>query len=121
MAVDARVLSVLLGWRQRTEFKGADDWIFPSPTQLGRLPCSYTGYLRAIQNAANAACLGRGGHHSFRHTYRSWLDAVGTALTVQQRLMRHRDIQTTLNIYGDVVTNEMQRASSKVARIAFQN
>lgn len=34
---------------------------------------------------------------------RSWLDAVGAALTVQQRLMWHSDIQTSLNIYGDVV------------------
>jgi hypothetical protein len=58
---------------------------------------------------------------TFRHTYRSWLDAVGTALTVQQKLMRHSDIQTTMNIYGDVVTTEMQEASSKVAGLAIED
>ena len=26
-----------------------------------------------------------------RHTYRSWLDAVGTGNAVQQKLMRHAD------------------------------
>jgi integrase len=60
------------------------------------------------------------GTHSFRHTYRSWLDAVETAITVQQKLMRHFDIKTTLNIYGDVVTDEMQKASSKIACLALK-
>jgi hypothetical protein len=32
----------------------------------------------------------------------------------------HSDIRTTLNIYGDVVTNEMAEASSKVAGLAFK-
>jgi hypothetical protein len=29
-------------------------------------------------------------------------------------MMRHADIRTTLNIYGDVVTDEMERAHHKV-------
>jgi integrase len=53
--------------------------------------------------------------HSMRHTYRSWPDAVGTPIAVQQKLMRHADIRTTMNVYGDVVTDEMARAASKVA------
>jgi integrase len=59
------------------------------------------------------------GTHSLRHTYRSWLDAVGTPVAVQQKLMRHADIRTTFNIYGDVVTNEMAPAHSKVVRLAI--
>jgi hypothetical protein len=35
--------------------------------------------------------------------------------------MRHSDIRTTMNIYGDVVTNEMAVASSKVAELAFKS
>jgi integrase len=54
-----------------------------------------------------------------RHSYRSWLDAVGTPIAVQQKLMRHSDTRTTLNIYGDVVTNEMADAHSKVVKLAF--
>jgi hypothetical protein len=53
------------------------------------------------------------------HTYRSWLDAAGTAIAVQQKLMRHSDIRTTMNIYGDVVTDEMSQAHSKVVRMAL--
>jgi integrase len=53
-----------------------------------------------------------------RHTYRSWLDAVGTSIAVQQKLMRHADIRTMMNVYGDVVTDEMEQAHSKVVRMA---
>ncbi|HWA96605.1 MAG TPA: hypothetical protein VG844_18555 [Terracidiphilus sp.] len=35
-------------------------------------------------------------------------------------MMRHSDIRTTMNIYGDVVTDEMTTASAKVAQIAFR-
>jgi integrase len=121
MNLDPQLLSVLSTWRQVTEFRANDDWIFSSPYKLGRLPYSYTGYHRIIENAAKAAGLGRLGTHSFRHTFRSWLDAVGTALTVQQKLMRHADIQTTLNIYGDVVTDEMRQAGSKIAELALKS
>ena len=33
--------------------------------------------------------------------------------------MRHADIRTTMNIYGDVVTDEMAQAASKVAGLAL--
>jgi integrase len=48
-----------------------------------------------------------------------WLDSVGTPVGVQQRLMRHADITTTMNIYGDVVTDDMRAASGKVATLAL--
>jgi len=40
-------------------------------------------------------------------------------LTVQQKLMRHADIRTTMNLYGDVVIDEMAEAGSKVVRLAL--
>jgi integrase len=119
MTLDAQLLQVLAAWKQTTQFGDAGDWLFPSPVKLGRLPYSYTGYWRALQTAAGGAGLGTIGTHTFRHSYRSWLDSVGTAITVQQKLMRHSDIQTTINIYGDVVTDEMERASAKVATLAL--
>ena len=69
--------------------------------------------------AAVKAGLGNLGTHSLRHTYRSRLDAVGTPIAVQQKLMRHSDIRTTMNVYGDVVTDEMKQASSRVAMLAL--
>jgi hypothetical protein len=35
-------------------------------------------------------------------------------------MMRHADIRTTFNIYGDAVTDEMTTASSKVAQLTLQ-
>jgi hypothetical protein len=32
---------------------------------------------------------------------------------------RHADIRTTMNVYGDVVTDEMQTAAAKVAGLAI--
>lgn len=75
---------------------------------------------RELERAATAANAGHLGTHSFRHTHRSWLDAVGTSVAVQQKMMRHADIRTTMNIYGDVVTDEMTTAGIKVAQLAFQ-
>lgn len=119
MTIDADFLEVLKAWKQRSEFSGSEDWIFASPVQLGRLPWSADGVNDAYKQAAQAAGIGHVSTHSMRHTYRSWLDAVGTAIAVQQKLMRHADIRTTMNIYGDVVTDEMAKAHSKVVRLAI--
>jgi integrase len=115
------LLNRLKSWKQLAEFSGAEDWVFASPVKLGRLPYSYTGVWRELERATTAAGIGHMGTHAFRHSYRSWLDAVGTTIAVQQKMMRHTDIRTTMNIYGDVVTDEMTTASGKVARIAFRS
>ena len=87
--------------------------------KLGRLPWSYPWVWRVFQNAAADAGIGRLGTHTMRHSFRAWLDAVGTGLAVQQKLMRHSDIRTTMNVYGNVVTDEMAVASVKVAGLAI--
>jgi integrase len=56
---------------------------------------------------------------AFRHTYRSWLDQVGTQLAVQQKAMRHTDLRMTLH-YGDVIDDRIDQALEKVADLAFQ-
>lgn len=114
------LLDRLQAHKQRAVFSDAKDWIFASPLKLGRLPYSYTGVCVELERAATAAKLGHLGTHTFRHTYRSWLDAVGTTVAVQQKMMRHTDIRTTMNIYGDVVTDEMTTAGERVAQLAFQ-
>ena len=111
------ILAVLKTWKISTQFGGVDDWVFASPSQLGRLPWSYPWTWKMFQDAAVAAGLETFGTHTLRHSYRSWLDAVGTTIAVQQKLMRHADIRTTTNVYGTVVTDEMATASGKVARL----
>jgi integrase len=119
ISVDSTLLAVLAMWRQSTQFSAVTDWIFASPAQVGRLPWSYPWVWHIFQNAAADARVGKLGTHTMRHSYRSWLDAAGTSIAVQQRLMRHADIRTTMNTYGDVVTDEMAQANSKVAGMAL--
>jgi integrase len=113
------ILDVLKTWKTSTQFGAADDWIFASPTQIGRLPWSYPWTWKMFQDAAKTAGLEAFGTHTLRHSYRSWLDAVGTTIAVQQKLMRHSDIRTTMNVYGTVVTDEMTVASGRVAGLAI--
>jgi integrase len=118
MHIGEEMIEELKVWRQATQFPSADDWMFASPAQIGRLPWSYDQVWRMYQKAGAKAEIGGVGTHSMRHTYRSWLDAVGTTIAVQQKLMRHTDIRTTMN-YGDVVTDEMAKANGKVSRLAL--
>jgi integrase len=119
MTIDVGVLEILKTWKQTTQFSAQEDWIFASPVLLGRLPWSYPRVLRVFGKAALDAGIAHVSTHTMRHTHRSWLDAVGTPIAVQQKLMRHADIRTTMNIYGDVVTDEMAVASGKVAGLAL--
>jgi integrase len=113
------MLAALKTWRQTTQFSAQEDWFSLPPTQIGRLPWSADSVNDAYKKAASAAKVEDVSSHSMRHTYRSWLGAVGTPIAVQQKLMRHADIRTTMNTYGDVVTDEMSRAASKVAGLAL--
>ncbi len=119
ITVSQTMLDTLNLWKQTTRFSAQGNWIFASPAQLGRLPWSADSVNDAYQKAASAAGIAHVSTHSMRHTYRSWLDAVGTPMTVQQKLMRHADIRTTMNTYGDVVTDEMAVACGKVAGLAL--
>ena len=119
MSIDPELLVILKAWKQNSQFSAEDDWIFASPVKLGRLPWSYPYILRLFHRAGKNAGIGQLATHTLRHSYRSWLDAVGTPIAVQQKLMRHSDIRTTMNLYGDVVTDEMAQAHSKIVGLAL--
>jgi integrase len=61
------------------------------------------------------------GWHTFRHTYRSWLDDTGAPMGVQQKLMRHAQISTTMNVYGNALMTAKREANSKVVRMALRS
>lgn len=119
MHIGSPMLEVLKAWKQLSQFSAEDDWMFASPVQIGQLPFSYAGVWQALRKAAAKAGIGHISSHVFRHTHRTWLDSVGTPVGVQQRLMRHSDIRTTMNIYGDAASADMQEAHGKIVRIAL--
>ena len=40
-------------------------------------------------------------------------------MKVQQELMRHASIQTTMNVYGQAMTNSKRHANSQVVSLVF--
>jgi integrase len=52
-----------------------------------------------------------------RHTYRSLLDETGAPVGVQQRLMRHANVSTTMNTYGNAALKAKKTANSKVVQM----
>jgi integrase len=56
------------------------------------------------------------GWHTFRHTYRSWLDDSGAPMGVQQKLMRHAQVSTTMNVYGNALMTAKREANTAVVR-----
>jgi integrase len=55
-----------------------------------------------------------------RHTNRWWLDETGAPMKVQQDLMRHAFIQTTMNVYGQAISSSKREANGKVVEIVLK-
>ena len=92
---------------QRRAWPGADSLVSPT--------------LDPLRKAAIAAGIGPEiGWHTFRHTVRSWLDATGAPLKVQQELMRHASITTTMNVYGRAMPSIKREANSKVVSMVLK-
>ncbi len=51
---------------------------------------------------------------------RTLLRALGVDLKVQQELLYHADIRTTMNIYTEAVAESLREANSQVARLVLQ-
>lgn len=69
--------------------------------------------------AAERAGIGKIGWHTFRHTYSTMLRSMGVDVKVQQELLRHADIQTTLNTYTQAVSEAKREGNSKVVRMVL--
>jgi integrase len=93
-------------------------WIFANPATgkpywPGRIQENW------LVPAAEKVGLGRIGWHTFRHSHSSLLHALGVDLKVQQELLRHADIRTTMNIYTHAVPAALREANSKVVRLVL--
>jgi integrase len=120
MPLDPALAEVLLRWQRTTEFNKPEDWIFASPFKAGRMPWQpWRVQQRHIGPAAVRCGIGHIGWHTFRHTFRSLLDETGAPMKVQQELMRHADIRTTMNIYGRAMEESKREAHHKVVRLVL--
>ena len=118
--LDSGVADALLRHRGRC-FPTAEGWLFANPA-TGRPYHQDTIQQKHIRKAARTAGLGNEGigWHTFRHTYRSLLGDIGAPLTVQKELMRHASIQTTMNIYGNAMTDSKRQANTTVVQMVLK-
>ena len=70
----------------------------------------------ARQHDTALAAVCRIGFHMFRHTYRAWLDETGAPMGVQQKLMRHAHISTTMDQYGNASEVEKRKANRPIVQ-----
>ena len=112
--LDPSFAEALLRWKgDRTS-----GLVFPSPKTGG---CYYSGMIQRLILKPKGAAIGIPGlgWHTFRHTYRSLLDDTGAPIGVQQKLMRHSNVATTMNVYGNATTKAKQQANSKVVQMVL--
>jgi integrase len=113
--LDPAVVQLLLIWR-KTCPPTSEGWLFPNPTTAKPYHASEIckNYIRP---AGEKLGIGKIGWHTFRHTYRTLLDETGAPMKVQQELMRHANIQTTMNVYGSAMLESKRTANSKIVRM----
>lgn len=121
LPLDPALAEVLFTWKRASQFGGEADWVFASPQKAGELPLRSTAMLeKQIKPAALAAKLGGAiGWHTFRHSYSSMLRQLGVDVKVQQELLRHADIRTTINVYTQAVSEQKRAAHSKVVQMVL--
>jgi integrase len=119
--LDQSLADALLQHKERTAEAGSfnrEGWVFANP-ETGRPWWPERLLVHRLVPASTAAGIGRIGWHPFRHTYATMLRTFGVDLKVQQELLRHADIGTTMNIYTHTVPDALREANSKVVQMVL--
>jgi integrase len=99
-------------WRSRTKRSAPDDLVFA--TWSGR-PISPNNVLRAaVFPVCGSLGLPRATWLTFRRTYASWAHEVGMPGKVIAQLMGHAKVDTTLNVYAQVLDGSVREAAERV-------
>lgn len=112
--LDHALAHMLFSFKERTAPDAQDsDWVFVNletgkPWWPGRIQ------QKKLAPAGVKAGLGKIGWHSFRHTYSTLLRSLKVDVKVQQELLRHADIRTTMNVYTQAIPADLREANSKV-------
>jgi integrase len=114
LPMDRDLAMILRQHRERMK-KVDSEWIFANP-QTGNPYWPDKIREDHLIPAGIAAGIGRVGWHTFRHTYSCLLREHEVDLKVQQALMRHADIRTTMNIYTQAIPRAVREANRRVVR-----
>jgi integrase len=118
LPLDSDLAEMLLAHKAGSTYGSDSDFVFAGDSGNPRWP--ETMLVDYIKPAARKAGIGSFGWHTFRHTYSTLLHVLGTASAVQKELLRHANVQTTLNVYTQAVTTEKRKAASKIADVLWR-
>ena len=113
--LDPDLATKLLNHREQSVYVQSTDFVFAGDS--GKPRWQETILADHIKPAAAAAKIpGKVGWHTLRHTYSSLLRDLATDVKVQQELLRHADIFTTLNIYTQAVSTKKRKAARRAVK-----
>jgi integrase len=118
LPVYAQLADILQEWRGKQ--KEENDYVFPSP-KIGHPYSDSTILAKYIKPAARKLGIEGLGWHTFLHSYKSWMASIKINPAQMKDLMRHSDISTTMDIYGNTLTPELRAANTLVAAQLFSN
>ena len=119
MPLDPALAEVLFRYRRETAPQAkSGDWVFCNPATGQPWRPEWMREQKLVPAAAKVG-IGRIGWHTFRHSYSTMLRSLKVDVKVQQELLRHADIRTTMNLYTQAVPDDMREANSKVARMVL--
>lgn len=107
------LLDRLLQWKKESKPKTDDGFIFRG-SRGGKPRSDSTMLTDYIKPAAKKLGIENFGYHCLRHSYKVWMSGKGVVLTQQKDLLGHADIETTANVYGKTLTEEMRVANALV-------
>lgn len=112
LPIHPKFAALLLEWQNEC-LETEEGWVFPNPL-TGKPYHAETIQQDYLRPAGKELGLNQSlGWHTARHTYRSLLDDSGAPMGVQQKLMRHAQISTTMDVYGSAYS-EAKRAANGV-------
>jgi integrase len=117
LPLDPSFADALFKYKRNTELPGVA-WVFANPET--RKPwMAHQIQQHHLIPAGKAAGVGWIGWHTFRHSYSTQLRELGVDVKVQQELLRHADIRTTMNVYTHSIPPAEREANSKVVRMVI--
>jgi integrase len=114
LPLDPDLATILLQHKAHAVYTTDTDYVFAGPTGAIRWPESMLH--DHIKPAAGRAGIGNVGWHTFRHTYSTLLHELGAKPAVQQELLRHADIRTTMNLYTQAIPASTREAASMAVK-----
>lgn len=120
LPLDDRLLRVLRAWKETCPHTKAG-WVFPSPIDTNRGKPYHASPIQQdyLRPAGKTIGIDRLGWAHFRHSFRAWLDAVGTPIGAQKSLMRHANVSTTFDVYGGAMMASKRAAQSRVTALIW--